>query len=421
MLRKHPERKTFSADIKHRTFGRVHLALNTKVKDVAMNRHAALEQLLNAGEPVRDLVLALRGRKLTIEAVAECIRLKRPFETLRASTWPLLGEAVALYVREQEAKEKGSLNTARSSDVSLKKAIEHFGADKPLDLITHEDVAAYKEFLKGEGLAINTVALYLLKFGALYTFLQKRETRRAHQAKRTPHVLFSPLDRDEHMPAKVQTRQRFLTETEAETILEATPASGKAAIALGLFAGLRIGETLVLRRGVDVDLEAGMIYVQSREGWKPKYGKNREVPISSALEPILRAHVERMPAGQLYLFAGRGDGDETSRRSMTDLMQRVVKDAGMGRPPRDPNAITFHTLRHTFASWLVMAGADLFTIARLMGHANTKQVEETYGHLSPGHKLATVEMLTTKWLNRPTAPASDETGAAKDTQGDTLG
>jgi integrase len=162
-----------------------------------------------------------------------------------------------------------------------------------------------------------------------------------------------------------------------------------------------------------------MIYVQARDGWKPKYGKNREVPIGSALDPILRAHVAAMPAGHLYLFGGRG-GDEFSRRGMTNLMQRVAKDAGMGRPPRDANAVTFHTLRHTFASWLVMAGADLFTIARLMGHANTKQVEETYGHLSPGHKLATVEMLTTKWLNRPTAPASDEDGAAGHTQGDTL-
>jgi hypothetical protein len=86
--------------------------------------------------------------------------------------------------------------------------------------------------------------------------------------------------------------------------------------------------------------------------------------------------------------------------------------------------VTFHTLRHTFASWLVMAGADLFTIARLMGHANTKQVEDTYGHLSPGHKLATVEMLTTKWLNRPTAPTPEGIEAAETTeettQGDTL-
>lgn len=417
-LRRHPERKTFSADIKHRTFGRIHLALNTKVQAVAMTRHAALEQLLDTGEPVRDLVTALRDRKLTVEAVTECVRLKRPFDVLRPSTWPALGEAVTQYVEEQEGRENGAANTARSTDVALKRSVEHFGAERGLDTITHEDVTAFKAWLKAQGLAVNTVALYLLKFGALYTFLQKRETRRALQAKRAPHVLFSPLDRDDHMPAKVNTRQRFLTETEAEQVLEVAPDSGKAAIALGLFAGLRIGEVLALRLGQDVDLETGMLYVQAREGWKPKYGKNREVPISSALDPILRAHVARMAPGQLYLFGGR-DGEEFSRRGMTNLMQRVAKDAGMARPARDPNAVTFHTLRHTFASWLVMAGADLFTIARLMGHANTKQVEDTYGHLSPGHKLATVEMLTTKWLNRPTAPASEEAGAAADTQGDT--
>lgn len=418
MLRRHETRKTFSADIKHRTFGRIHLALNTKVRDVAMTRHSALEQLLNTGEPVRDLVTALRGRKLTIEAVTECIRLKRPFDSLRPSTWPLLGEAVEQYVADQEGRENGSENTAKSSDSALKRAVEHFGADRGIDTITHEDVGAYRQWLKALELAPNTVALYLLKFGALYTYLQKRETRRAHQLKRTPNVLFSPLDRDEHMPAKVHTRQRFLTEGEVERVIEAAPRSGKAAIGLGVFAGLRIGEVLALRLGVDVDLDAGMLYVQAREGWKPKYGKNREVPISSALEPILRAHVAAMPAGTLYLFGGR-EGGEFSRRGMTNIMQRVAEDAGMARPARDPNAVTFHTLRHTFASWLVMAGADLFTIARLMGHANTKQVEDTYGHLSPGHKLATVEMLTTKWLNRPTAPTPEGIEAADTTQGDT--
>jgi integrase len=419
MLRKHEERKTYSADIKHRTFGRVHLALNTKVKDTAMTRHAALEQLLNTGEPARDLVLALRGRKLTIEAVTECVRLKRPFDALRPSTWPLLGEAVTQYVEEQEAKENIATNTAKSSDQSLKKAVDYFGADRALDTITHEDVSAFKAWLKAQGLATNTVGLYLLKFGALYTHLQKRETRRANQAQRTPQRLFSPLDRDEHMPAKVQTRHRFLTEQEAERLLEATPDSGKAALALGMFAGLRIGEVLALRLGQDVNLDTGMIYVQARDGWTPKYKKNREVPVSSALEPYLVAYVARMAPGQLYLFAGRAEGVETSRRSMTDLMQRVVKDAGMGCPPRDPNAVTFHTLRHTFASWLVMSGADLFTIARLMGHATTKQVEDTYGHLSPGHKLATVEMLTTKWLNRPSGATPEGATPQEYTPGDT--
>ena len=71
------------------------------------------------------------------------------------------------------------------------------------------------------------------------------------------------------------------------------------------------------------------------------------------------------------------------------------------RNPRDhPAGVTFHTLRHTFASWLVMEGADLLTVSRLMGHSSTKQVEQTYAHLSPKHRLATIELLSARWAAR---------------------
>lgn len=400
MLRLHPTRKTYSADLDHRTFGRVHLAMKTKSKSIAMTRHTALRQLLDTGEPVRDIVAALRAEKITIEAVAECVRGKLPFDALRPSTWPTLGVAIADFVAAQEEREGGSRNTSRSSNVALKHASTFFGDDCSLDSITYERVSEFKAYLRGLELAPNTVALYLVIFGALYTFLQKRETRRAMQQKRVPAVLFSPLDRDEHIPAEVKTRKRYLVELEAERLLTAAPEGFKAALALGLFAGLRVGEVSMLRVGQDVDLDHGMLYIQQRDGWQPKYGRNREVPISTALEPYLVAHVARLAPDAPYLFPGRAADSATGRSNLFLSFRRVVDDAGLVKGRKDAEGVTFHTLRHTFASWLVMAGADLFTVARLMGHTTTKQIEETYAHLSPGHRLATVEMLTTRWLNR---------------------
>jgi len=419
MLRQHPERKTYSADIKHRTFGRVHLALRTKVKSIATTRHAALQLLLDSGEPVRDIVQALRAEKITIEAVAECVRAQRPFDVLRPSTWPTLQAAVDMLTDAQYAKEDGAENTARSSEVALKHATEYFGADTPIESITFEQVTAYKEYLRGKELHSNTVKLYLIKFGALFTYLQKRETKRAAQQRRVPAVLFSPLDREDHVPADVKTRKRFLSEGEAERLLAVAPADFKAAVALGLFAGLRVGEVGMLRTGIDVDMENGVIFVQARDGWKPKYGKNREIPISSALEPYLEAHLARRGGHGGYLFPGRGEGAATGRSNLFLTFRRVVDDAELSRNRKDPEAVSFHTLRHTFASWLVMAGADLFTVARLMGHTTTTQIEATYAHLSPGHKLATVEMLSAKWANRPTSTKADRADADQDTRGDT--
>lgn len=413
MLRLDPVRKTYSAEIKHRTFGRRHLALKTKVHAVAMRRHAALEQLLDVGEPVRDLVEALRARKLTIQAVEECVRAKLPFDTLRPSTWPSLGEGLDDYLAHLDAGE-GSTKTALSVRHAMVHARAHFGDDKRLESITHEDVDAYKVYLLGLGLHSNTVLLYLTKFGALYSFLQARETRRAQQQKRQPATLFSPLDREQHLPAHQTTRVRFLAEAEADRVLAASPARIQLAVALGLFAGLRMGEILMLRPVLDVDLEHGLLFIQAREGWRPKYGKNREVPISSALRPFVEQHLAAI-GGEPYLFPGQTPGLPRSERNFQYLFTRIVQNAGLETGRAHPAGVTIHTLRHTFASWLVMAGADLLTVSRLMGHASIKQVQDTYAHLSPQHRLATVELLSARWAARGSAEAPDAIRAPSET------
>lgn len=399
MLRLHTVRKTYSMEHKHRTFGRIHISANTKVKAVANTRDAALKLLLDTGEPVRDIVDALRAKKISIEAVTECVRTKQPFDVLRASKWPTLGDAIADLVASHEDSEQGATNTARSSTTALKQAAAFFGEARMIETITFEDVTGYKEHLKAQGLQQNTVALYVLIFGSLYTFLQKRETRRARQHKRTPAILFSPVDRKEHIPAKQKTRVRFLSEAEADRLLIASPDDFRVAVAVGLFAGLRAGEVEMLRVGVDIDLETNTIFVQSRTGWTPKYRKDRKVPISSALLPYLVAHLKRLHPDEEYLLPGRSDGAPTGRSRLFSRFRRARKDADLV-PLIGPPDVTFHTLRHTFASWLVMSGADLFTVARLMGHGSTKQVEDTYAHLSPEHEKATVEMLTARWANR---------------------
>ena len=53
---------------------------------------------------------------------------------------------------------------------------------------------------------------------------------------------------------------------------------------------------------------------------------------------------------------------------------------------------TWHCLRHTFASRLVMAGVDLRTVQELMGH-KTIQMTVRYAHLAPQHRLAAVQRL----------------------------
>jgi len=57
-----------------------------------------------------------------------------------------------------------------------------------------------------------------------------------------------------------------------------------------------------------------------------------------------------------------------------------------------PKDSTIHTLRHTFASHLIMAGVDISTVASMLGHSTTKTTE-LYAHLQPDHiKLAATKL-----------------------------
>jgi integrase len=58
----------------------------------------------------------------------------------------------------------------------------------------------------------------------------------------------------------------------------------------------------------------------------------------------------------------------------------------------DLQDVTFHTLRHTFASRLVLKGVDIFTVSRLLGHESIKTTQR-YAHLSPGHFEETKDKL----------------------------
>jgi site-specific recombinase XerD len=76
-------------------------------------------------------------------------------------------------------------------------------------------------------------------------------------------------------------------------------------------------------------------------------------------------------------------GEKITEVSRT--FDRVVVALGFNSGVTDlRHKIVFHTLRHTYASWLVMSGVDLYTVQRLMGHS-TIAMTERYSHLAPNH------------------------------------
>ncbi len=80
------------------------------------------------------------------------------------------------------------------------------------------------------------------------------------------------------------------------------------------------------------------------------------------------------------------DSDGRKIKEVSDSFDRVVNRLGFNDGVTDPRQrVVFHSLRHTFASWLAIQGTPIFTIAKLMGHKSIS-MSERYSHLSPDHK-----------------------------------
>jgi len=131
-----------------------------------------------------------------------------------------------------------------------------------------------------------------------------------------------------------------------------------AVIALMLHAGLRVGEVVSLRvEDVQVSERKGKVAVRSGKGMK-----RREVPLGPDARRAVREYLEaKKPEG--WLFPGRSGGHMTAR-AVQEMVTKYARLAGL-----DPNGVTPHVLRHTFATRLLRGGADIVVVAGLLGHA----------------------------------------------------
>jgi integrase len=151
-----------------------------------------------------------------------------------------------------------------------------------------------------------------------------------------------------------------------------------------LHTGLRRSELVFLERD-DVKLEDKLIHVQAKPefGFHTKSDKPRSVPINSELMDILN----NLPVRGRFLFDNGQNKPLHCPDYYTDQFTKILKRSEI----KNGN---LHTLRHTFVSRLVMAGADLTTVKELAGHASISTTMR-YAHLSPDHKAKTVELLCT--------------------------
>jgi integrase len=152
-------------------------------------------------------------------------------------------------------------------------------------------------------------------------------------------------------------------------------------VLIALTTGMRIAEIFGLKWA---DLAYGERLIAVRA--KLKRGKIRYVP----MPPELAAELRRYPAvlGEDRIFPPKA-GAKGERQRVEGSFETVLKLAGI-------EDFRFHDLRHTFASWYMMNGGDLYELAKILGHSNIKMTER-YAKLAKTHIAKTGNTAREMW------------------------
>ena len=230
----------------------------------------------------------------------------------------------------------------------------------------------------------------------LEAFLESRKTSPAtfNRYRATLSMIFREAIRNgwtERNPARLikakkenNARIRFLSDEEEKSLREILAEDYQNRylneFEVALHTGMRLSELFSLE-WAQTDLKAKRIHLL-----KTKNGSDRAIPLNSVAMAALER--QRQVSGQGERVFVTDDGKPYIRKPIRRWFEETVSKAKI----RD---FTWHCLRHTFCSRLVMAGVPLKTVQELMGH-KTIQMTARYAHLSPGHLQNAVELLSGK-------------------------
>jgi integrase len=197
------------------------------------------------------------------------------------------------------------------------------------------------------------------------------------------------------LPRPDNRRLRFLTVDEVNRLLAELQRSSNIAYQMSLLSvhtGMRAGEIFNLKWR-DINFDTGTMILRNT-----KNGDTRHAYLTDEIEAMLR---DRLHPGAVRpnerVFRDRNGGKIIA---VTDAFERTVKRIGLNEGVTDRrDKVVFHTLRHTFASWLAIQGTPLNTIKELMGH-KTLTMTERYAHLIPDVKREAVRDLASRFAKK---------------------
>jgi site-specific recombinase XerD len=266
-------------------------------------------------------------------------------------------------------------NTVRTYIKIVEKFAGHFGRSP--ERLGPNEIRAYQVHLfRDRHLSAGTVEQHVAALRFLYVKTLKR------------HYMHEHLP----MPKRQRPLPEVLSVDEVKRLLDAASNLYHRAMLMTLYStGMRRAEMCRLKV-TDVDSARMIIHIRNGKG-----GRNRDVPLSQNLLDTLREYWRWMKP-KTWLFPGtvnyrRADVPITEKMSWA-ACQQAARRAGITK------RVSPHILRHSYATHLLEAGADLRTIQVLLGHAKLEH-SIVYLHLSQRHLKAVANPLDTITVTRP--------------------
>ncbi|MBE0645679.1 MAG: site-specific integrase [Bacteroidetes bacterium] len=238
------------------------------------------------------------------------------------------------------------------------RALLHEVGDVPIESITVRDIDLYKAARLDYVKAI-TVNKELSTLKAAFN-----QAVRWGYIQKNPFIGIRKLRIAERMPA-------YFSRQELQTLIDGVRDEWiHDIIVVGVNTGMRSGELIHLTWDA-VDLNRKIVRVANGDRFETKTGRGRVIPLNETAMSILTS---RRPLNERWCFTIEGRPIRQNR--LSHVFKKMVRRFDLREE------FHFHSLRHTFASWLVQDGVSLYQVGRLLGHSDTKTTE-IYAHLQP--------------------------------------
>lgn len=248
--------------------------------------------------------------------------------------------------------------TRRSAGIALRE-FQRFVGELPLHKIGFREVERFIAWKRGN-VSDSTVRMYYVTLSSAF------ET-----ARRWNCISDNPF-RSVPKPKIPELQPAYFSPDDFLALLGVIKAEDYRELVLcGVSTGLRLGELLSLQ-WKDVDFAQRVVRVQNSDVFTTKNKRNRCVPMTSRLYAMLEVRKTRATCGLVF----HNNFRRMTEDNVSKTFKRHVRAAGLG------HELHFHSLRHTFATWLAQAGVSIFEIQKLLGHSSISTTM-VYAHLAP--------------------------------------